>query len=156
MKRSLGRGHRDHIGAANAFGITSKHRAWNPRLLDLPYKFFALVHEPGRISDQLKHSSTISLIDFPQVTVHASGHAATNSSPLLQHSESPASSVPVSQSAVTLPIESCQLLAMRFLPTAFPLALLQANTSKGHQITALPRCFPFEQPIILISPKKEK
>ena len=39
------------IGAANTFGITSKHRAWNPRLLDLPYKLFALAHEPGRISD---------------------------------------------------------------------------------------------------------
>ena len=42
------------IGAASAFGITSKHRAWNPRLLDLPYKFFALAHEPGRISDPAK------------------------------------------------------------------------------------------------------
>ena len=41
---------------------------------------------------------------------------------------------------------------MRFLPTAFPLALLQANTNQGHQITALPRCFPSEIPTIPIPP----
>ena len=39
------------IGAASASGITSKHRAWNPTLLALPYEFFALAHEPGRISE---------------------------------------------------------------------------------------------------------
>ena len=48
------------IGAASASGITSKHRAWNPSLLDLPYKFFALAHEPGRISDPAK-----ALLDNP-------------------------------------------------------------------------------------------
>ena len=42
------------IGAASASGITSKHRAWNPSLLDLLYKLFALAHEPGRISDPAK------------------------------------------------------------------------------------------------------
>ena len=54
--------------------------------------------------------------------------------------------------AATLPIESCPLLAMRFLPTDSPLALLQANTAQGHQITALPRCLPFEQPTTPIPP----
>ena len=38
------------IGAANASGITNKHNAWKS-LTDLPYKFLALAHEPGRISD---------------------------------------------------------------------------------------------------------
>ena len=66
--------------------------------------------------------------------------------------ELPASSAPVSQSAVTLPIESCPLLAMRFLPTDFPLALLQANTTHGHQTTVLPRYFQFGQPTIPTPP----
>ena len=51
------------IGTASASGITSKHRAWNPSLLDLPYKFckfYALAHEPGRISDPAK-----ALLDSP-------------------------------------------------------------------------------------------
>ena len=38
------------IGAASASGITSKHQAWGPSLRDLPYEFYALAHEPGRIS----------------------------------------------------------------------------------------------------------
>ena len=38
------------IGAANASGITNKHNAWKS-LTDLPHKFVALAHEPGRISD---------------------------------------------------------------------------------------------------------
>ena len=42
------------IGAATASGITSKHRAWNPSLLDLPYNFYALAHEPDRIFDPAK------------------------------------------------------------------------------------------------------
>ena len=42
------------IGAASASDITSKHRAWNPSLLDLPYKFYALAHVPGRISGPAK------------------------------------------------------------------------------------------------------
>ena len=48
------------IGAASAPGITSKHRAWNPSLLDLPYNFYALAHEPGRIFDPAK-----ALLDNP-------------------------------------------------------------------------------------------
>ena len=39
------------IGAANAFGITSKNNAWKSSLNDLPHEFHALAHEPGRISD---------------------------------------------------------------------------------------------------------
>ena len=39
------------IGAANAFGITSKNNAWKSSLADLPHEFHALAHEPGRISD---------------------------------------------------------------------------------------------------------
>ena len=31
---------------------SSKYKAWKPGLIDLPYKFYALAHEPGRISDQ--------------------------------------------------------------------------------------------------------
>ena len=46
------------IGAANASGITSKHQAWGPSLRDLPYEFYALAHEPGRISD-----TALSLLD---------------------------------------------------------------------------------------------
>ena len=46
------------IGAANASGITSKHQAWGPSLRDLPYDFYALAHEPGRISD-----TALSLLD---------------------------------------------------------------------------------------------
>ena len=46
------------IGAASASGITSKHQAWGPSLRDLPYEFYALAHEPGRISD-----TALSLLD---------------------------------------------------------------------------------------------
>ena len=79
----------------------------------------------------------------------------------------PASFAPVSQSAATLPIESCPLLAMRFLqrtppairflPTDSPLAPQQASTAHGHQVTAPPYCLPTEQPAIRSNaPKKWK
>ena len=46
------------IGAASASGITSKHQAWGPSLRDLPYEFYALAHEPVRISN-----TALSLLD---------------------------------------------------------------------------------------------
>ena len=41
--------------------------------------------------------------------------------------------------------QSCPLLAMRFLPTDFPLASHQASTAHGHQVTAPHHCLPTEQ-----------
>ena len=107
---------------------------------------------PAASLSQPTHSLTISLIGFPQMTVLVSEHTATNSLPQLQHWESPASSGPVSQSAVTLPIEFCQLLAMQFLPTAYHLAPLLANIIHGHQTIVLPYCFPPEKPTITVTP----
>ena len=57
----------------------------------------------------------------------------------------PRLAAPVSQSAATLPIESCPLLAMRFLPADFPLALHQASTTHSYQVTAPRYCLPTEQ-----------
>ena len=105
---------------------------------------------PAASLSQPTHSLAISLIGFPQMTVLVSEHTATNSLPQLQHWESPASSGPVSQSAVTLPIEFCQLLAMQFLPTAYHLAPLLANINHGHQTTVLPCFFPSEKPTITV------
>ena len=119
-------------------------------LIDLPYKFHALAHEPGHLTWQVefptqpKPYSTAPSTDFPQVTAHASGHIATNSWLRPQPLELPASSAPVSQSAATLPIESCPLLAMRFLPTDFHLDLHQARTAHSYPVTTPRHCPPAE------------
>ena len=123
-----------------------------PHSLPFPMNSSLSPTSPAASLNQPTHSLTISLIGFPQMTVLVSEHTATNSLPQLQHWESPASSGPVSQSAVTLPIEFCQLLAMQFLPTAYHLAPLLANINQGHQTTVLPCCFASENPTITIPP----
>ena len=130
------------IGAANASGITNKHNAWRS-LTDLPHKFVALAHEPGRISDPANEllDSLINRLppnDRPRFRTYCHQLLAL-----------PASSAHVSQSAATLPIESCPLLAMRFLPTDFRLDLHQANTADSYSDTTPchdPHTEPFSQP----------
>ena len=98
---------------------------------------------------QPKPYSTAPSTDFPQVTAHASGHIATNSWLRPQPLELPASSAPVSQSAATPPIESCPLLAMRFLPTDFHLDPHQASTVHSYPVASAhhyPQTKPFALP----------
>ena len=77
--------------------------------------------------------SIISLTDFIQVIAHASGRTVTSLLLQPQLSAWPALSAPASLSAATLPIESCPLLAMRFLPMESPLAPHQASTADVYQ-----------------------
>ena len=132
------------IEAASAFGITSKHRAWNPTLLALPYEFFALAHEPGRISEPA-HALLENLIN--RLPPNDRARLWTYSYQLI---------TATTTLGIARVIRACLPIrrdsSNRILPTpgdeipsnGLPPRPLMANINHGHQITALPCCFPSE------------
>ena len=106
---------------------------------------------PAASLNQPTHSLAISLIGFPQMTVLVSEQTATNSLPQLQHWESPASSGPVSQSAVTLQSNSANSWRCNSFqrpttsPPSWPISFTATKPSYYHTASH-PRSPPLRSP----------